>query len=125
MAHVTQLKDILRTYLPWHGARLNFWAMFLIALFKVKTVNLAEIATALNPKAQTGSNHRRLQHFFADFEVDYEVIAKLVAALVPQQVQATSYVWIERTGNSASMLSTCWFWLSYTRGLPFPFTGYF
>ena len=84
MAHIIQLKDILGSHLPWHGARLNFLAMFLVALFKVKTVNLAEIATALNPNAKIGSNYRRLQRFFADFEVDYDVIAKLVAALVPK-----------------------------------------
>ena len=87
MAHIRQLKDILSKHLPWHGARLNFLAMFLIALFKVKTVNLAEIATALNPKAKVGSNYRRLQRFFADFELDYDLIAKLVAAWVPKTAE--------------------------------------
>ena len=81
MTHIIQLKDVLSTHLPWHGARLNFLAMFLVALFKVKTVNFTEIATALNPNAKTGSNHRRLQRFFADFELDYDLIAKLVVAL--------------------------------------------
>ncbi len=84
MAHIMQLKDILDKQLPWHGARVTFLAMFLIALFKVKTVNLAEIATALNPKAKIGSNYRRLQRFFADFELDYEVIAKLIASFIPK-----------------------------------------
>ena len=83
MAHITQLKDVLRMHLPWHGARLNFLSMFLVALFKVKTVNFAEIATALNPNAKMGSNHRRLQRFFADFELDYDLMAKLVVTLVP------------------------------------------
>jgi hypothetical protein len=84
MAHITQLKDILSKHLPWHGARLNFLALFLVALFKVKTVNLSEIATALNPKAKIGSNYRRLQRFFADFEIDYDAFARLVASLVPK-----------------------------------------
>ena len=85
MAHITQLKDILSKNLPWHGARLNFLAMFLIALFKVKTVNLSEIAIALNPKAKTGSNYRRLQRFLADFEIDYALIARLVVSLASHQ----------------------------------------
>ena len=84
MAHITQLKNVLGQHLPWHGARLNFLAMFLVALFKVKTVNFAEIATALNPAAKIGSNHRRLQRFFANFDLDYDAIAKLVVALVSQ-----------------------------------------
>ncbi len=87
MAHITQLKDVLSKHLPWHGARLNFLAMFFVALFKVKTVNLAEIATALNPNAKIGSNHRRLQRFLAEFELDYDVIAKLVIALVSKTGQ--------------------------------------
>ena len=84
IAHIKQLKDVLSIHLPWHGARLIFLSMFLVALFKVKTVNFTEIATALNPHAKIGSNHRRLQRFFADFELDYDVIAKLVVALVSQ-----------------------------------------
>lgn len=84
MTHIIQLREVLGRHLSWHGARLNFLAMFLIALFKVKTANFAELATALNPNAKTGSNHRRLQRFFADFELDYDLIAKLVAALVPK-----------------------------------------
>jgi hypothetical protein len=51
--------------------------MFLIALLKVKTVNLAEIATALNPQAKISSNYRRLQRFFSEFEVDYQVLSTI------------------------------------------------
>ena len=87
MAHIKELKEVLSVHFGWHGARLNFLALFFVALLKVKTVNLAEIATALNPEAKIGSNYRRLQRFFAEFELDYEVIAKLVAALVPQTDQ--------------------------------------
>jgi len=83
MAEVKQLKSVLGNHLAWQGARLTFLAMFLIALLKVKTVNLAEIATALNPRAQVASNYRRLQRFFAEFELDYGLIAKLVVALLP------------------------------------------
>jgi hypothetical protein len=84
MPHITQLKEILAGHLSWHGARLSFLAMFLIALLKVKTVNLAEIATALNPKAKINSNYRRLQRFLADFELDYDIIAKVIVSLLPK-----------------------------------------
>jgi hypothetical protein len=84
MSPIFALKGILSDHLPWHGARLNFLALFLIALLKVKTVNLTEIATALNPKAKISSNYRRLQRFFSEFEVDYEVIAKLIVSLLPR-----------------------------------------
>jgi hypothetical protein len=84
MAHLQQLKNTLKIHLPWHGARLMFLAMFLQALFKVRTVNLAEIATTLNPLATTSSNYRRLQRFFADFEINDDLVAKLVLTLIPK-----------------------------------------
>lgn len=87
MFHILQLKSVLSSHLAWHGARLSFLAMFLIALLKVKTVNLTEIATALNPKAKVSSNYRRLQRFFAEFDLDYKVMAKLIVSLLPRPAE--------------------------------------
>jgi hypothetical protein len=63
MNQVTLLRDALRSHLAWHGARLSFVAAFLVALLRVKTVNLSELATALSGKAQTDSHDKRLQRF--------------------------------------------------------------
>jgi len=52
--------------------------MFLIALMRVKTVNLVEIATGFSGEAKVESHYKRLQRFFRDFEVDYESIALMV-----------------------------------------------
>jgi hypothetical protein len=45
MDQITQFRRVLQPHLAWHGALLAFFALFLIALFRVKTVNLAELAT--------------------------------------------------------------------------------
>ena len=86
MNQVNLLRDTLKPLLPWHGARLNFLALFLIALIRVKTVNLAELATGFRSEAKTGSNYKRLQRFFRKFDLDYPLIAKLIVALmkIPQ-----------------------------------------
>lgn len=83
MFHTEELKVALQAHLNWHGARVKFLALFLSALFQVKTVNLAELATALNPKSKTSSNYRRLQRFFAGFVVNEDRIARLVLSLIP------------------------------------------
>jgi hypothetical protein len=80
MNQVTQLRNALRPHLSWHGARLSFLAAFLIALLRVKTINLAELATAFSGKAQTDSLYKRLQRFFRQYEVDYAEIAQTVVA---------------------------------------------
>lgn len=82
MTEISLLQAALKPYLNWHGARLSFLAQFLIALCRVKTVNLAEIATAFVGTAEVESHYKRLQRFFRHFELDYTVLAKAVVALM-------------------------------------------
>ena len=73
---------MLQQHLQWNAARLAFVSTFLIALMRVKTVNLAEIATGFSGKAKVESHYKRLQRFFRDFEVDYESIALMVVKVM-------------------------------------------
>jgi len=82
MSEISLRQSILKSHLPWHGARLNFLAQLLIALFRVKTVNLAEIAPAFVGRAQQASHYKRLQRFFRHFELDDTVVARAVVALM-------------------------------------------
>lgn len=82
MNQINLLRETLKTHLGWHGARLNFLALFLMALLRVKTVNLAELATGFRNHALIESNYRRLRRFFQNFDLDYAAIAKIVVALM-------------------------------------------
>ena len=86
MTQYSELEQALQPHLGWHGARLSFLALFLLALLKVKTVNLSELVLGFEGKAQAASKYKRLQRFFRGFEVDYTVIAKLVISwmAIPQ-----------------------------------------
>ena len=86
MKQVILLRQTLKPLLGWHGARLSFLALFLIALIRVKTVNLAEIATVFRNNSKIDSNYKRLQRFFKKYELDYALIAKAVVKLmeIPQ-----------------------------------------
>ncbi len=59
-----------------HGARLNFLALFLIALVRVKTINLTELATGFRNEAKIESSYKRLQRFFRKFDLNYGLVAK-------------------------------------------------
>jgi len=78
MNQYSALKQALQPHLGWHGARISFLALFLLALIKVKTVNLSELAVGFGGKALKESNYKRLQRFFRNFELDYSEIAKIV-----------------------------------------------
>ena len=82
MDHVNLLCQTLKPHLKWHGARLSFLALFLIALFRVKTVNLSDLSTGFMGKAKTDSNYKRLQRFLREFELDYYALAELVVAMM-------------------------------------------
>src|SRR5699024_7554994 len=81
--------------LDWHGARTKFAAAFVLALIRVRTVTFPSLALALNPLAKQASNERRLQRFFARFQLDLDVFARLLFALVPSQAPFT--VTLDRT----------------------------
>ena len=86
MKEINKLQAALSHHLSWHGARITFLALFLFALFRVKTVNLAELAGAFRSRAKTESNEKRLKRFFSRFEVNEDEIADVVAGLagIPQ-----------------------------------------
>lgn len=113
------LRAVLQDHFDWHSARLSCFAAFVVALVKVRTVNLTEVALALNPAVKVASNYRRLQRFLAGFEVDFEAVARLMLALVP--VKDDFVVTIDRTNwqfgrvpINVLMLGVAW------RGLAFP-----
>lgn len=86
MDNVNLLRDTLKPHLKWHGARLSFLALFLIALFRVKTVNLVDLSIGFKSQAKQESNYKRLQRFLREFDLDYYSMAKLVIEMmeIPQ-----------------------------------------
>ena len=62
MDNVNLLRNTLKPHLKWHGARLSFLALFLIALFRVKTVNLVDLSLGFKSKAKKGSSAALTRH---------------------------------------------------------------
>ena len=80
MNEINRIQSTLRPHLPWHGARLKFLALFLVALFRVETVNLDKLASVFANRAQSASNHKRLTRFFRGFVIDGDEIARTVVS---------------------------------------------
>mgnify|MGYP000045950831 FL=1 len=77
------LADILKNNLDWNKARIDLLANMIIALIKVRTVCLTEIATALSGKAKKDSKYKRLQRFFRFFPMDIESVSRVIASMLP------------------------------------------
>lgn len=72
------LINLLHASLDWNRARMTFLAQFIVAVIRVRTVNLSEIATAFCGSAKPASHYRRIQRFFKDFTVTRAQIAARV-----------------------------------------------
>lgn len=72
----------LQTYLPWHKARIKFLELLIISLIRTRTVSYSINAVSLNDRVSC-SNLRRIQRFFADFVIDFDLIAKILMAINP------------------------------------------
>ena len=78
MDHPTMLTRMLKLHLGWHLARVNCLSGLMIALFKVKPVHFAELATAFSGTAKADSHYRRLQRFFKEMKRQHDRIAQWV-----------------------------------------------
>jgi hypothetical protein len=80
MSQYSELKRVLQAHLNWHGARISFLSLFLLALLKVKTVNLSDLCLGFGGKASPQSSYKRLQRFFREFDLDYSQLTTLVVS---------------------------------------------
>ncbi|PZU97847.1 MAG: hypothetical protein DCF32_20170 [Leptolyngbya sp.] len=80
MNEITRIQAALQPHLPWHGAQLTSVALFLVAVFRVETVNLDKLASVFANRVQSASSHKRLTRFSRSFAVDFEAIARAVVS---------------------------------------------
>ena len=118
MDHPTMLIDLLQLYFGWHLARITCLSYLIVALFKVKTVNLAELATAFPGHAEIESHYRRIQRFFEQVEMKPTLIAQLVVSFLPYTTYTLA---LDRTNWMLGCFSINFLVLSVVhQGIAFP-----
>jgi hypothetical protein len=96
MLEVQKVQAVFMEVLNWNRARINFLANFILALIKVKNVNLVEIATAFSGKAKKDSKYRRIKRFFSSFGMDVVTIAQVIIQMLPIREESWALV-MDRT----------------------------
>lgn len=81
MKQIGELQSILSYFLNWNKARISCLSQIIQALFRVRTVNLTQIAEAFQTETKASSSYRRVQRFFKDFSFDMSFIVILVSKL--------------------------------------------
>ena len=57
-------------------------AQFLVAVIRVRSVNLSQLSTAFVGKTLVASNYKRLQRFFREFRIDYVEFARSITTWI-------------------------------------------
>ncbi|WP_420882940.1 IS4 family transposase [Zooshikella ganghwensis] len=79
MKEINSLAKELKGVFGWHQARVTLLAQFILALVKVRSVNLTRIAHVFYGTTLPASNYKRLQRFLRDFTLDYDQCARVMA----------------------------------------------
>jgi hypothetical protein len=117
----TQLISILSQSLAgkMNLSRIKFFGLFICTLCKVQTVCFEKNACGFETACQTGSSLRRIQRFIADYQLDKDLMARLIFSLLPHEPPYT--VSIDRTNRkfgstdiNISVLAIC------CKGIAFP-----
>jgi len=81
----SDLVSTLNKNLGWHKARAKFLAALITTMFKMQTINFIKLSQGFESYAQQSSNLRRIQRFFAGFNLCEDTIARLLFALLPNK----------------------------------------
>ena len=65
-----------------HLSRKKLIFGYVMGIITTRNVHFTEIANILNPEVDSASNLRRIQAFFADYELDYQLIALFLLTFV-------------------------------------------
>lgn len=66
-------------------ARIKLMSLFVISLCKVQTVNFERLAGGFETGVTPASSLRRIQRFIANFDLDKDLIARFIFALLPEK----------------------------------------
>jgi len=90
------LRVILKGHLDWGKCRLDCFVGMLLALVRLKRMNLTQLALAFASQAKPKSRYRRLQRFFQEAVFDYDAIARLIMQMF-EFYEKSYYLTLDRT----------------------------
>jgi hypothetical protein len=91
-----ELRVILKGHLGWGKCRLDCFIRMLLALVRLKRINLMLLTLAFVSQVNPKSRYRRLQRFFRKVDFDYDVIARLILDMFGLSDQSY-YLTLDRT----------------------------
>jgi len=96
MLAISALSKPLNEHFQWNKARITCFSMMVISLLQKRTVNLTRLATGMIGEASINSRQRRMQRFFAEVTINYDIVAQLCVTMF-FGTSAQFYLTLDRT----------------------------
>lgn len=93
---INELSGMLNGYFGWNKARMICFTCMLVSLFKVRTVNLKELACGFESEARLASRHKRIRRFFREFTISFARLAGWIITFFDLD-QTSLFLAIDRT----------------------------
>lgn len=116
---IIRLNDIFKKSLDWNIQRITLLSLFITSLIKVRTLNLSKLSQTFSTESMILSNYRRIQRFLSQFEMDFNIIAKLLFSFLPKMEKYV--ITIDRTNWKFGELNINILFLAIAyKGIAFP-----
>jgi Transposase DDE domain len=81
MPHLNELSTLLNQHFNWNKARMNCFCAMLLAVLKLRSMNLKEIAMGMSDNTQLDSRYRRVQRFLDQHWINFDLVAMFIMLL--------------------------------------------
>ena len=81
MPHLNELSTMLNQHFNWNKARMNCFCAMLLAVLKLRSMNLKEIAMGMSDGTQLDSRYRRVQRFLEQHWINFDLVAMFIMLL--------------------------------------------
>lgn len=79
------MTEVLSEYYRWDPRRVPFLANMVSAIIRSRSVNMQKVAESIEGAAMTESNYRRIQRLFQKQTFDYEMTARVLSTVLPDE----------------------------------------
>jgi len=83
MQHLEKMKEVFSKYYKWNPKRIGFVGNLISSIIRSRSVNMQKVAENIEGNAKTESNYRRIQRIFKGQEVDFDMTARLLSSVLP------------------------------------------
>lgn len=83
----TELYGILSLYFTGNKSRIKCLAYILVGLLKSSSSNLTKVAKNMPGKSKVGSKYRRIQRFFSEVSLDWQLVARYILSHMPEKTK--------------------------------------